>query len=179
MKLKNILNHIDGKGLYSMFVAGAGKVLQHQGELNRINVFPVPDGDTGSNLASTVRAVLDRIKKSREYQYSMNEIADAAIDGARGNSGVIFAQFLHGLREETSRLKNVNLHDFAVGVRGSVQYVYRSISNPVEGTMITVIKDWADFLYLHRNSKRRFIGCELNISRTDIGTLFNRDALKV
>ncbi len=163
MKLQN---NINGSGLYSMFIAGAGKVLQSQVELNRINVFPVPDGDTGSNLASTVRSVLERIKKKRNYQLSMDEIADAAIDGARGNSGVIFAQFLHGFREETNKLQNVNLHDFAVGVKGSVQYVYNSISNPVEGTMITVIKDWADFLYLNRHSKRRF--SEVFIDSIDI-----------
>ncbi len=156
MKFVRLRNEIDGNGLYCMFVAGAAKILRHQVELNRINVFPVPDGDTGSNLASTVRSVLEKIKKKRDYKYSMNEIADAAIDGARGNSGVIFAQFLHGLREETSQSKSLNLHDFAVGVKGAVHFVYDAISQPVEGTMLTVMREWADFLYINRHSNKGF-----------------------
>lgn len=152
----NLLNYIDGKGLYVMFLAGANRILQHQVELNRINVFPVPDGDTGTNLASTVRTIIERIKGNDEYKHSANEIAEAALEGARGNSGVIFAQFLHGLRKETKDLQKVNLHDFAVAVNNSVKYVYQAISNPVEGTMITVIREWSEFFYQNRFSTKKF-----------------------
>jgi len=156
MKFRDLEDHIDGRGLYYMFLAGAGHILNDQAYLNRINVFPVPDGDTGSNLASTVRSVIEKVKKGGEYRDSMTEIADAALDGARGNSGVIFAQFLHGLREETSRMKRINLYNFALGVQRSVRHVYTAISNPVEGTMISVIRDWAEFMYRNRNSKKKF-----------------------
>jgi fatty acid kinase/fatty acid kinase fatty acid binding subunit len=150
----SLLNHIDGKGLYIMFLAGANRILQHQIELNKINVFPVPDGDTGTNLASTVRTIIEQIKGNKEYKHSAEEIAEAALDGARGNSGVIFAQFLHGLRKETKNLHKVNLHDFAVALNNSVKYVYEAISNPVEGTMITVIREWSEYFYENRFSKR-------------------------
>lgn len=152
----NLLNYIDGKGLYVMFLAGANRILQNQVELNKINVFPVPDSDTGTNLASTVRTIIEQIKGDKEYKHSANEIAEAALEGARGNSGVIFAQFLHGLRKETTNMQKVNLHDFAVALNNSVKYVYDAISNPVEGTMITVIREWSEYFYNNRFSKKKF-----------------------
>jgi len=152
----NLLNYIDGKGLYIMFLAGANQILQNQVELNKINVFPVPDSDTGTNLASTVRTIIEQIKGKKEYNQSAEEIAEAALEGARGNSGVIFAQFLHGLRKETKDLQKVNMHDFAVALKNSVKYVYEAISNPVEGTMITVIREWSEYFYQNRFSEKKF-----------------------
>ena len=101
----SLLSYIDGRGLYVMFLAGANRILEHQVELNKLNVFPVPDSDTGTNLASTVRTIIEQIKVKKEYHQSADEIAEAALEGARGNSGVIFAQFLHGLRKETMNMQ--------------------------------------------------------------------------
>ena len=85
---------INGKFLYYAFIAGGNQILQNQAEINRINIFPVNDKDTGTNLASTIRSVIDTIKPHKSYKITVNNIADAALIGARGNSGVIFAQFL-------------------------------------------------------------------------------------
>lgn len=139
-----------GKHLYYAFIAGSNQVVHNQVEINLINVFPVSDNDTGSNLASTVRSVIDTIKPHKSYKTTLNSIADAALIGARGNSGVIFAQFLHGLNRETRNIQGITFSEFAESVKKSIPYMYDAIVNPVEGTMLTVIKDWSDFL----NSKK-------------------------
>ncbi len=137
---------INGKHLYYGFIAGSIRVLENQAELNRINVFPVNDKDTGTNLASTIRAVIDNIKSNKSYKITIENIADAALMGARGNSGVIFAQFLYGLSKETTNKKGITFSEFADSVKKSIPYIYDAIGNPIEGTMLTVIREWSDFL---------------------------------
>jgi uncharacterized protein len=138
---------LDGRNLYYTFVAGARKVIAHQIELNKINVFPVNDGDTGTNLASTIRSVVESLHPHRSYKITADRIAEATLMNARGNSGIIFAQFFYGLSSETANLNTVNLKQFAESLQRSVKYVYEAVANPVEGTMLTVIKEWADYIY--------------------------------
>ncbi|MDA3853569.1 MAG: DegV family EDD domain-containing protein [Bacteroidales bacterium] len=137
---------INGKFLYYGFMAGSRHILQSQAELNRINVFPVRDKDTGTNLASTIRAVMDNIKPHKSYKKTIVDIAEAALIGARGNSGVIFAQFLYGLSIETKNKHDITLHEFSESVRRSIPYIYEAIAHPIEGTMLTVIREWSDYL---------------------------------
>jgi uncharacterized protein len=144
---------INGKFLYYAFIAGGNQILQNQVEINRINIFPVNDKDTGTNLASTIRSVIDNIKPNKSYKRTVNTIADAALIGARGNSGVIFAQFLYGLSRETENIPIITLPEFAESVKNSIPYMYEAIANPTEGTMLTVIKEWSEFL----NSKKEAI----------------------
>lgn len=150
---------LNGKTLYYSFLAGANQVIQHQIDINNINVFPVNDKDTGTNLAATVRFVLDSIKPEKSYKAIVNAIAQAALVGARGNSGIIFAQFLYGLSCETKNKTEINMLEFAESVSRSVPYMYRAISNPVEGTMLTIINEWAQYLH----SKREQIGDFKNV----------------
>jgi len=138
---------IDGRILYYAFQAGGKKILQHQSEINRINVFPVNDKDTGTNMASTIRSVLDTIKPQRSYKKTVNFIAEAALIGARGNSGIIFAQFLYGMSRETENKGIITLSEFVDTIRKSIPYMYDAVANPVEGTMLTVIKEWSDFIF--------------------------------
>ena len=77
---------MDGPRLYYTFIAGARKVIEHQVELNKINVFPVNDGDTGTNLASTIRAVVDSLHPHRSYKITADRIAETTLVNARGNS---------------------------------------------------------------------------------------------
>ena len=144
---------INGKFLYYAFIAGGTQILRNQQEINKINVFPVNDKDTGTNLASTIRSVIDNIRPDRSYKTTVVNIADAALMGARGNSGVIFAQFLHGLSRETINKPYINLREFAESVENSIPYIYTAIAEPVEGTMLTVIREWSDFL----NTKKEAI----------------------
>lgn len=140
------LTEIDGRNLYYTFIAGGNRVIASQAELNRINVFPVNDGDTGTNLASTIRSVIESLHPDRNYKVTAGRIAEAALMNARGNSGIIFAQFLYGLSRETDVTATVNLRQFAESVQRAVRYVYEAVANPVEGTMLTVIKEWAEYL---------------------------------
>lgn len=153
---------INGKFLYYAFLAGSGEILRNQIEINRINVFPVNDKDTGSNLASTVRSVLSNIKPDKSYFTTINNIAEAAMIGARGNSGVIFAQFLYGVSRETKSKDKISLFDFAESIINSIPYIYEAIANPVEGTMLTVIKEWADFLNSQKMKAQQFKSVIIN-----------------
>ena len=144
---KTLMLEIDGRFLYYAFLAGGKKILQNQMEINRINVFPVNDKDTGTNLASTIRSVLDNIKPHKSYKTTVNNIAEAAMIGARGNSGVIFAQFLYGISQETINKGVITLSEFADSIKNSIPYIYEAVANPVEGTMLTVIKDWSDYIF--------------------------------
>lgn len=144
------LNEMDGRRLYYTFIAGARKVIEHQVELNKINVFPVNDGDTGTNLASTIRSVIDSLHPHRSYKITADRIAETTLINARGNSGIIFAQFLYGMSTETGNYKTITISQFAESIKKSVRYIYEAVANPVEGTMLTVIKDWANYIYDNR-----------------------------
>src|SRR5450759_108397 len=153
MALENLapVVEMDGRRLYYTFVAGARKVIENQVELNKINVFPVNDGDTGTNLASTIRAVVDSLHPHRSYKITADRIAETTLVNARGNSGIIFAQFLYGMSTETGNFKTITIKQFAESIKNSVRYIYDAVANPVEGTMLTVIKDWANYIYDNRN----------------------------
>jgi DegV family protein with EDD domain len=142
---------MDGRRLYYTFIAGARKVIEHQVELNKINVFPVNDGDTGTNLASTIRAVVDSMHPHKSYKITADRIAETTLVNARGNSGIIFAQFLYGMSTETGNFKTITIKQFAESIKNSIRYIYEAVANPVEGTMLTVIKDWANYIYDNRN----------------------------
>jgi len=145
------LVELDGRNLYYAFVAGARKVIENQVELNRINVFPVNDGDTGSNLAATIRSVIESLHPHRSFKITADRIAEATMINARGNSGIIFAQFFYGLSTETGEFRSVTIKQFAESVIKTVGYVYSAVARPVEGTMLTVIREFADYLYNSRN----------------------------
>ena len=93
---------IDGLRLNRAFKAGILRLLSRQEHLNKINVFPVPDGDTGTNLALTMSAVLGTLQRFPDSHAgkTLTRVADAALDGARGNSGAILAQFFLGVRDK-------------------------------------------------------------------------------
>jgi len=160
------VNEMDGRRLYYTFIAGARKVIEHQVELNKINVFPVNDGDTGTNLASTIRAVVDSLHPHRSYKITADRIAETTLVNARGNSGIIFAQFLYGMSTETGNFKTITINQFAESIKKSVRYIYDAVANPVEGTMLTVIKDWANYIYDNRNRIKDFN--QLFISSLDV-----------
>ncbi len=141
------IKELDGKQLYYSFLSGAQRIFENQKLLNKINVFPVSDADTGTNLASTMRSIMDAIIPTDNFKQAAGAIADAALTGARGNSGIIFAQFLYGFSNEIKTDQTIDIKSFAVSMRNAVDYAYEAIANPLEGTILTVIKDWANYLY--------------------------------
>jgi hypothetical protein len=151
------IRYLDGPRLYYAFLAGGQAVIRDQAYLNRINVFPVPDSDTGTNLASTMRAIAERARAHRSATAALGSIADAALVGARGNSGIIFAQFLHGFSQELRDEHRLSVHRFAESARRAVQHARRAVLTPVEGTMLTILHDWAEALYEQRSKMTDFV----------------------
>jgi uncharacterized protein len=136
---------LDGLRLNFALQAGILRVLSRQEHLNKINVFPVPDGDTGTNLALTVSAVLGALRKWPDSHAgkTLTRVADAALDGARGNSGAILAQFFLGFGDRVGHLNSLDPAEFAAGVRGGADYARESLSDPREGTILTVLTAFA------------------------------------
>ena len=108
---------MDGKQLYHSFLAGAQRIFEQQKLLNKINVFPVADADTGTNLASTMRSIMDAIIPTDNLKQTAVAMADAALSGARGNSGIIFAQFLYGFGNELSTDQTLDIKSFAESMK--------------------------------------------------------------
>jgi DegV family protein with EDD domain len=136
---------LDGRRLSSALRAGFRRVLRNQEHLNKINVFPVPDGDTGTNLALTLGAVLNALRPVDQPHAGklLTLIADAALDGARGNSGAILAQFFVGLSDHLAQLRELSTRDFAAGAASGARYAREALSEPREGTLLTVLNDFA------------------------------------
>lgn len=137
---------LDGRSFYYAFLAGAQRIFENQGLLNKMNVFPVADADTGTNLASTMRSIVDCPIPTNNVKMTAAALADAALVGARGNSGIIFAQFLYGFSNEIESEENLTVENFSRSISKAVTYAYEAIANPVEGTMISVIREWAEFI---------------------------------
>ncbi len=142
-----LMNLINSNKIYDAYMHGAENVMKYRTALNRINVFPVADGDTGTNLQSTMRSIIHQSKPNESVKKTLESIADASLGGARGNSGIIFAQYLNGVSMEIAGGNAVSIEDFVMANKRSVNYAYNAVSNPVEGTMLTVIKDWAESLF--------------------------------
>lgn len=140
------MKYLNGQDLYQMFNYGTNFVVKKRKQLNDINVFPVPDGDTGNNLVHTMQTISREAKVSDSFHETLESISDSALIGARGNSGIIFAQFVNGLRKASVNKDEVSIDEFTQMALDSVSHVYAALSNPVEGTMLSVIKDWADGL---------------------------------
>jgi DegV family protein with EDD domain len=150
------VDSLDGRRIFDAFNSGAREVIDHQDHLNRINVFPVPDGDTGTNLAATLSHTMGSTRVTDSVGDTILSMSDAAIIGARGNSGAIFAQFLSGLSEVLDRSPIATLEQFARAVRNARDRAYQAISNPREGTILSVISDWSRSLVEHARESRTF-----------------------
>lgn len=136
---------LSGARLKGALIAGAGRVLAKREDLNRINVFPVPDGDTGTNLAFTMLAVLKTARRLRGADVAtvLGKVAREAIDGARGNSGAILAQFFQGLSDGLPRSGAVGARELAEAAMGAARAARSCLAEPREGTMLSVIADFA------------------------------------
>lgn len=142
--------------IYKSFIFGAHTVIQEKNNLNSINVFPVPDGDTGSNLASMMMSIIEHSKLGTSSEETIQSIVDAAIVGARGNSGIIFAEYIYGF--SLALKKDVIDEDTFIALsENASNYAYNAIAIPVEGTMITVMRAWVTALKKFKNVAISFI----------------------
>jgi DAK2 domain fusion protein YloV len=116
----------------------------HQEELNRLNVYPVPDGDTGTNMALTLESVVAELGEQTAMPAVCKAIAHGSLLGARGNSGVILSQVLRGLADEFAPLETVDGATFAAAMRRATNAAYDAVMRPVEGTILTVVRRSAE-----------------------------------
>lgn len=142
--------------IYKSFIVGAKNVIQEKNSLNAINVFPVPDGDTGSNLASMMTTIIERSKLGQTSEETLQSIADAAIVGARGNSGIIFAQYIHGFSVGV-KSDVITTDNFIELVENASNQAYKAIARPVEGTMITLMRTFAGTLKKLKTVSKSFL----------------------
>jgi hypothetical protein len=133
-----------GNDLYHAFLSGAHKLISIKHHLNNINVFPVPDGDTGSNMSYLMQTIINDARPSDDFSETMESIASAALSGSRGNSGIIFAEYFSGLSEKLKGKPLVRLDEFMDAVKHAIKKAYQAIMNPVEGTILTVLRKAAE-----------------------------------
>ena len=147
---------LSGDSFASALISGIHRVIDDQELLNQINVFPVPDGDTGTNLSLSLGAALPVLQQSDEKHLGtlLAALADALLDGARGNSGAIMAQFFQGMSDSAGDLSRFTPYTFAKAVSMGNDYAHDAMSNPREGTILSVIDAFACSLAEHvKNSE--------------------------
>ncbi|MFV2063164.1 MAG: DAK2 domain-containing protein [Chloroflexota bacterium] len=140
--------YCDGPTLIRAVASAVANLEKHVDEVDSLNVFPVPDGDTGSNMLATMRASLAEAHKLPQSQQNLRNVAAAlsrgALTGARGNSGVILSQIIQGMTDGADGRRRASGLDLARGLRRGSDVAYRSVLTPVEGTILTVIRDAAE-----------------------------------
>jgi uncharacterized protein len=136
----------DGQDLKKALLAGAAWLEEHREVINALNVFPVPDGDTGSNMSATMQAAIRGIAESDETSAGIiaAKLAHGALMGARGNSGVILSQTLRGLAQGLENKQTFAAPDLATALEEATRLAYRAVLKPVEGTILTVVRESAD-----------------------------------
>ncbi len=136
----------DGQDLKKAMLAGAASLEEHREIINALNVFPVPDGDTGSNLYATVQAAFRDVIDCEDTSAGVisARLAHGALLGARGNSGVIFSQILRGLAQGLDKKQTFSALDLALALDEAQRLAYRAVIKPVEGTILTVVRETAE-----------------------------------
>lgn len=142
----SVLKHLDGDTLAIALTSGIHQVMGEQELLNHINVFPVADGDTGTNLCLTLSAALGVLdaEEGKHLGTMLAAMADTLLDGARGNSGAIVAQFFQGMSDSAGEITRFTPYTFSKAVNLGSEYAHDALSKPREGTIITVIAAFAN-----------------------------------
>lgn len=149
-------NTITGFHLYHGFLSGYFNIARYREYLNKINVFPVPDGDTGNNMIRTFRSIVKGLRSSRSAGKILEDVADSSLEHARGNSGIIISQYLNSLYRNAGDRSSYSIKDFGAAVKKSARDAYRAMENPVEGTILSVIDAWAEVVYAESRNGHAF-----------------------
>ena len=140
---------LDGKTLRRMLIGAAANIKNNSDHINELNVFPVPDGDTGTNMTKTVEGGIAEINGIESENVSVSDVsykfARGSLLGARGNSGVILSQIFAGIEEELSKCTVATVADFVSAYRNGITKAYNSVMNPTEGTILTVFREATEY----------------------------------
>ncbi len=137
------VRHCDGRGLKRLIGAGLAWLERHQTAINALNVYPVPDGDTGTNMLLTMQSAYKEVQESPEEEVGIiaQKVSHGALMGARGNSGVILSQIFRGFARSLEGVDAFNTVQFAAALREAAVMAYKGVIKPVEGTMLTVARE--------------------------------------
>lgn len=149
-------NTISGSLFKKMVTNGAINLKNNHQEINHLNVFPVPDGDTGTNMQMTMMAGIKEVSNldSKSIVDVSKILSRGLLMGARGNSGVILSQFFRGVYSEIAKIKNgsATVDEFIAALVGGYQMAYRAVMTPVEGTILTVVREAAEHVLRERKT---------------------------
>ncbi len=137
-----MFNCIDGSALVNMLASAANNLCNHRQEVDNMNVFPVPDGDTGSNMSMTITACTKNLDdfEGKSLEDISKAVANAALRGARGNSGVILSQLIRGVQKSLVGADSIDCKLLALCFKNAADSAYRAVMKPTEGTILTVAR---------------------------------------
>lgn len=154
------INVLDGKRFAEMIIQGANHLAANAKYVDALNVFPVPDGDTGTNMNLSMTSGAKEVKNNVQEHIGKvgSALAKGLLMGARGNSGVILSQLFRGFAKAIENKPTVNSVEFAAALNAGVETAYKAVMKPVEGTILTVAKDAAKHAVAVANKHESLIG---------------------
>ena len=155
--------YIKAKAFREMFVSGANNLQNSKDLVDKLNVFPVPDGDTGTNMSLTISYAMKELEKVGEEDITKiaKALSKGSLMGARGNSGVILSQIIRGIGKSVEGKDKLSTTDLAKALKGGSDTAYKAVIKPVEGTILTVIRETAEYavkLAKRENNIEKFLG---------------------
>lgn len=144
------ITRLDGQTLREMFANGYRNLCRNENEVNSLNVFPVPDGDTGTNMSRTIGGGVNGVENPvSDVSEFMKTFSRAVLLSARGNSGVILSQFIRGISDGSDNKAELSVNDFGKALASGVKCAYSSVLKPTEGTMLTCLREPVEKLEAH------------------------------
>ncbi len=142
-----MVQYIEAKLLREMFVSGANNLQNHKDLVDKLNVFPVPDGDTGTNMSLTISYAMKELAKveSDEITSIGKALSKGSLMGARGNSGVILSQIIRGFAKSIEGKDKLETMDFAKAIKEGADTAYKAVIKPIEGTILTVVRESGEY----------------------------------
>ncbi|MCU9813747.1 DAK2 domain-containing protein [Paraclostridium sp. AKS73] len=142
-----MIQYIDGKNLRDMFVSGANNLQNSKDYVDKLNVFPVPDGDTGTNMSLTISYAMKELSKVSDDDITNigKSLAKGSLMGARGNSGVILSQIIRGVTKSIEGKEKLSSMDLAQAFKNGSDTAYKAVIRPIEGTILTVVRENGEY----------------------------------
>ena len=155
--------YIKARAFREMFISGANNLQNSKDLVDKLNVFPVPDGDTGTNMSLTISYAMKELEKVEEDDITKiaKALSKGSLMGARGNSGVILSQIIRGIGKSVEGKEKLSTMDLAKALKGGSDTAYKAVIKPVEGTILTVIRETAEYavkLAKRENDIEKFLG---------------------
>ena len=142
-----MIQYIEGKMLRDMFVSGANNLQNHKELVDKLNVFPVPDGDTGTNMSLTISYAMKELAKVENDSITEigKSLSKGSLMGARGNSGVILSQIIRGFSKSIEGKEQISTEDLAMAFKNGSDTAYKAVIKPIEGTILTVVRESGEY----------------------------------